>query len=102
MIVHIVLMRLRDDLTEEERREFEAAAASLADVSGVEDMTWGPDFSGRGKGFTHAAVIHLTDRDALATYQRDELHRNVVAIFDRLLREKLVIDYETGRSGISG
>lgn len=102
MIVHVLLMHVRDDLSDEDRREFEDAAASLAAVPGVEEMTWGPDFSGRGKGFTHAAVMHFPDRDALSTYQADPDHRRVVALFDRLLSDKLVVDYETESSGISG
>jgi hypothetical protein len=101
MIVHIVLLRPREDLSDGERREFEEAAASLAQVPGVISMSCGPDFSGRGKGFTYGAVLYLPDREALAAYQSDPQHRTVVGIFDRLTSDKLVVDYETDRSGIS-
>jgi quinol monooxygenase YgiN len=101
VIVHILLGRARDDLTEGERRELGEAIASLSTVPGVRDFTWGPDFSGRGKGYTHGAVMQFANRAALDAYQTNEHHRAVVAILGRLLIDKLVVDYETGSSGIS-
>jgi hypothetical protein len=102
VIVHLLMLRVRSNLTDAERREFDRAVESLASVPGVQSMSWGADFSGRAKGLTHGAVLHFADRDALDGYQRNEHHRAVVATLDRLTTEKLVIDYETDSSGISG
>lgn len=95
MIVHIVLVKQRDDLTADERQELTNAIASLQSVRGVQQFSYGPDISGRSKGYTHAAVIYLADRDALQAYQVDPDHVRVVRVLDRLAPEKLVVDYET-------
>jgi hypothetical protein len=102
MIVHILLGRARGDLSDDERRELGEAIASLGSVPGVQNLTWGPDFSGRGQGYTHGAVMYFADKPALDAYQKNEHHRAVVAILDGLLTDKLVVDYETESNGISG
>ncbi len=101
MIVHIVLIEPRPDLTDRERSELEETIPQLATVPGVRNFTWGPDFSGRSKGYAYAAVMHFDARDALHTYGADGIHRGIVAIFERLTVERLVVDYETRTSGIS-
>jgi hypothetical protein len=101
MIVHILLVRARDDLSAAERATVEEKLASLGTVPEVQNMSWGPDFSGRSKGYTHGAVMHFADLAALNRYQQNEHHRSVVAYFDTVLADKLVVDYETESSGIS-
>ena len=96
MIVHLVLGKPREDLSAEETAELEAAIASLGEVRSVMDMTWGPDFSGRGKGYAYAAVLRFADRGALQEYQDDALHKQVVETFNRLMPERLIVDYEVG------
>lgn len=94
MIVHLILGRPRADLNAEERAELGQAFGSLERVPSVVDMTWGLDFSGRGKGYSYAGVVHFADRDALQAYQDDPLHTQVLETFNRLMPERLIIDYE--------
>lgn len=101
MIVHLLLCQARDTLTSTEERELEDVLASLASVPGVQSFTWGRDFSGRGKGYTHAAVMHFVDHSALEAYQTNERHVRVVERLANLLDDKLVIDYDTETSGIT-
>lgn len=101
MIVHILLCKPREDLTAAEAAELASAVAALDGVPGVERMTHGPDFSGRGRGYTHGAVMHFADRDALQHYAEDEEHLRIVTILQRLTLDRLVVDYETATSGIS-
>src|SRR5947209_20314226 len=61
MLVHIVLVRGPEGMSAEDREEMAQALGSLAKVPGVKDMTWGPDVSARGKGYTHAAVMNFDD-----------------------------------------
>lgn len=96
MIVHIVLLQARPDLSAYDEETLGEALYSLAEVPGVHNMTWGPDFSNRAHGYTHGAVIHFADRDALQRYQDDPRHKQVVEIFDRLTEDRLVLDYEAG------
>lgn len=101
MIHHILLMRKRDDLSENDDRRFGTALEALAEIDGVLDLTWGPDFSGRAKGYTHAAVLCFENRDSLSSYAEDPVHLRTVDTLNELAPERLVVDYETGVSIIS-
>jgi Stress responsive A/B Barrel Domain len=101
VIHHLLLIRKRDDLSEDDNRRFEAAVDALSEIEGVLDLTWGPDFSGRAKGYTHAAVLRFENRDSLAMYAGDAIHLRTVDILNELAPERLVLDYETGTSIIS-
>lgn len=101
MLVHILLCKPLDDLPEAGRQELANSLSSLADLPQIQSMSWGPDTSGRSRGYTHAAVMLFADRDGLQSYQSDPAHLRVVAILDRLLADRLVVDYETGMSDIS-
>lgn len=101
MLVHIVLLREPEGMSDAQRNEMEEAVGALAHVPGIQGMTYGRDISGRGQGYTYGAVMRFADYDALQAYQVHALHQQVVATFNRLSVERLVIDYETGSSGIS-
>ena len=100
MIVHLVLGRPRENLSSYEAQELTEAVKRLREVPGVRDFTCGEDFSGRGKGYTRAAVMHFASREDLQAYLAHDLHRTIVETLNRLMPERLVIDYETGTSGI--
>jgi hypothetical protein len=101
MLVHIILLREPEGMSDEQRNEMEEGVATLADVPGVQKMTHGRDISGRGQGYTYGAVMHFADSEDLQAYQVHEKHQQVVATFNRLSIDRLVIDYETGSNGIS-
>lgn len=101
MIHHVLLVKQRKDLSPEELREFDDSIQSLSTISGVVDITWGQDFSGRAHGYTHGAVMRFENREALDAYAADPVHVHVVDILNRLGPDRLVLDYETGISGIS-
>ena len=94
MIVHVLLLQARPDLTEYENIELGQAVQALAGILEVHDLTWGPDFSGRGRGYTHAAVMHFDGRDDLAAYQENPEHKRIVEVFNRLAPQRIIIDYE--------
>lgn len=101
MISHVLLIKPPDALSDPERAELEETISRLATVPGVRALTWGPDFSGRSKGYAYAAVMSFESREALNAYATNRTHREIVAIFDRLRVERLVVDYETGTSDSS-
>lgn len=94
MIVHILLGKAREGITDEENQELMGAISRLRDVPGVERFSAGPNFSERAQGYTHAAVMYFADREALDGYLKHEQHLQVVAILNRLLPQRLVADYE--------
>lgn len=94
MIAHVLLVQARPDLTSREEGELVHAIEGLRSVPGVLDLSWGPDFSGRGRGYTHGAVMHFESRDALTAYQEHPEHKRIVEVLNRLAPERLVVDYE--------
>lgn len=101
MIIHIVLGKPRDDLSGDERQELDEALSALDGVPGVMAMTWGRDISGRGKGYTTAAVMQFESRETLDQYQIHPEHQRVVQVLNRLMPDRLIVDYVTDTSGIS-
>lgn len=93
MIVHIVLGQARVNLSDAEGEELQRAFGDLGHVPGVENFTFGPDFSGRSKGYDWAAVMHFRDREALQGYLDHPDHLRVVGIFNRLMPERIIVDY---------
>jgi hypothetical protein len=101
MIVHVLLGKERADLTAEETDELSRTLDSVGEIPGVREASWGPDFSGRSRGYTHGAVVHFADRAGLQQYMSHERHLAVVDVLNRLMPDRLVLDYEIESSGIS-
>jgi hypothetical protein len=101
MIVHIIVGTLREGIDPAGGAELEEAFASLNEVPGILELTYGPDFSGRGKGYNFGAVLKFANRAGLNSYLEHERHLHVVQILNRLLPDRLIIDYEIGTSGSS-
>ncbi len=95
MIVHILLGKEREGLSDDERQELAQAIGRLRDVPGVQRLSAGPNFSERSRGYQQAAVMYFEDRKALDGYLKDERHLDVVAVLNRLLPDRLIADYET-------
>lgn len=94
MIVHVLLLQARSNLSAYDEQELGEAIYTLRGLPVVQSLTWGPDFSGRGKGYTHAAVMTFADRGALRAYTDDPEHKRIIEVLNRLAPERLVIDYE--------
>lgn len=101
MIVHILLVNPGSDPLPAKEQEMICAIESLRQLPSVQSLTCGRDFSGRGRSYTVAAVMHFAGRDELAAYSCDPIHLGVIETLNRLQVERLVIDYETEISGIS-
>jgi quinol monooxygenase YgiN len=69
MIQHIVLLKLKPDVTDEQiKAAFEAAEELPTEIPGVVKFTYGRDRSNPSHGFDIASVVQLADEQALATY----------------------------------
>jgi hypothetical protein len=101
VIAHILLVKSAPDMSGDDRTELEAWISRLETVPGVRNLTWGRDFSGRGKGYDYGVAMYFDSREALSAYGADGTHGQIVAAFERLGVERLVVDYETGISGSS-
>ncbi len=101
MIAHVLLVAAQPHLSAEQTAELLAALAALAQVPGVERLTFGENASTRSKGYTHAAVMFFADEAALANYATHPHHLDVIRTLDRLAPERLVVDYKTESTGPS-
>jgi hypothetical protein len=79
MIEHIVVFKVKADLTDAQKNDMLSAIRSLKDrVPGILDLQVGENFSERAQGFTHALVVRFTDRAALDGYIPHPAHQDVV------------------------
>jgi hypothetical protein len=95
MIRHIVLVRFRDDVSEEHRQDIYAELRGLVGrIDGLLDATFGPNVSPEGlsKGFRDGFIMDLRDADARDRYLAHPLHQAAGA--------KLVAACEGGLEGV--
>jgi hypothetical protein len=57
-------------------------------------VTYGVNFSERSRGYTHGAVLEFESREALQAYLGHDEHVRIVQRLNRLMPERLVVDYE--------
>jgi hypothetical protein len=104
VISHVVLMKPRPDLSEDERREFvhafERAVTRIADVRhvrvGTRIHTGAQYDTGMPDTGEFLAVIDFDDRAGLEAYLRHPEHEALGRLFYRSLNSAFVYDYEVG------
>ena len=78
MIIHLVAWSFRDDVPANERVTIDAGLARGRDIAQARTFAISENGSPvRADGLTHAYLATFADRDALASYQRDERHAPV-------------------------
>lgn len=95
MIRHIVLVRFRDDVSEEHKAEvYGDLRALVGKIDGLESAQFGPNVSPEGlsKGFRDGFVMDLRDAESRDRYLADPAHRAAGA--------KLVALCENGLDGV--
>jgi hypothetical protein len=69
VIQHIVLLKLKSGVTDEQVEEaFEAGSELPNEIPGLMRLTYGRDRSSPDHGFDLASVVYLKDEEALETY----------------------------------
>jgi hypothetical protein len=95
LVEHIVLFRWTEEASQE---AIDGAVAELrrlkGKIAGIVDLSCGPNFSDRAKGYTHGLVVRFTDRAALEAYGTHPEHQRVVQNFINPIRDDiLALDY---------
>ena len=102
VIDHIVLLKARPDVTEEEIQRFINGVKSLNTIPGVISITVGSTFAedwmpDRRDGITHTLSCRLESKEALKAYQIHPLHVKVrdETIVPILAGPPTAVDYES-------
>jgi hypothetical protein len=103
MMSHVVLFRLRHNLTASEREAFvRALEVALRDISSIRGFRIGRRVT-FGAGYEHGVpnlefcgVIDFDDLAGLRTYLEHPAHAEIGARFNASIEEGLVYDYEMG------
>ena len=94
MVRHIFLFKLKADAQQGRQRAVEAIE-SLRSIEAAQSLEVGTDFAGTPLSYDIAAIISFADRDALAAYEADPRHREVVGLMRELSESAAVVDYDS-------
>ena len=96
MVEHLVILKFKEDTTQEQLEDFLAGAKGLQDkFDGIVDLSVGENFTDRSQGFTHGVCVRFHDRAALEHYLPHPAHMDVVETYIKpILDDIIVIDYE--------
>jgi hypothetical protein len=96
MVHHMVLFKLRPDCTDQQRDDFLKALKGLKEHIGViTDLSAGPNFAERNKGFEYGLSVFVKSRSDLATYQEHPEHQRVLNQYIKPILDDIVaVDYE--------
>jgi hypothetical protein len=97
LVEHILLLRVTEQATPEAIGRALDGLRGLKDkIPGIVEVTCGPNFSDRAKGYTHAMVMRFQDRASLQAYGPHPEHQRVVQdLINPIRAEVLVVDYES-------
>ena len=102
VIDHIVMLKVRTDVTEDDIQRLIDGVNSLKAIPGVITITVGSTFAeewmpDRRDGFTHSLSCRLDSKDALRVYQDHPLHVKVKTecIVPILAAPPVAVDYES-------
>lgn len=96
MVEHIVLFKWNEDAPPD---AIQAAVDGLKGlrhrIPGIIDLSIGPNFSERNKGYDTGLVVRFQDREALDAYGPHPLHQDVVQnLLAPIRADVLAVDYE--------
>ena len=97
MVEHIVLVKLSDDVTDDQVEELISRTLALKDViSGLLDIQQGRNFAGRSKGYEIGMTARFEDRPALEAYLPHPSHQAILAYLEEIgLEDLIVVDFDT-------
>eukprot|EP00762_Andalucia_godoyi_P001273 ANDGO_04849.mRNA.1 Olivetolic acid cyclase len=95
-IEHVVMWRLRSDVTDAEVLELREAIEAMNGgvIPGVRDVVFRKSISGRAKGFDYVLRCFMESKEDLDAYAVHPLHVRVKDIVAKLREDLLCIDIE--------
>lgn len=97
MVEHIVLVKLSDDVTDDQVDELISRTLALKDViPGLVDIQQGRNFAGRSQGYEIGMTARFEDRPALEAYLPHPSHQAILAYLEEIgLEDLIVVDFDT-------
>ena len=94
-VKHMVLVEWKDDADQATIDSFMSMVGAFqGKIDGVESVEWGENFSDRAGNFTHAAIVTLRDKEALAGYGPHPEHQAALAVASPAVANIMVADFE--------
>lgn len=93
---HVVLIKFKEEATDQEIAKVEEAFSELPNkISVIDDYEWGTNNSPEGlnKGFTHCFLVTFASEEDRATYLPHPDHKAFVEVLEPHLEDVLVVDY---------
>jgi hypothetical protein len=95
MVVHIALFKWRDDVLEEEIDYIMGEIQSLKEkITGIIELYCGKNLSKWSKGYTHAVIVKVKDKEALDAYRNHPAHIPIAKKVEELEEDSIGIDIE--------
>lgn len=93
---HIVLFKFKEGTTAKQIQSLQDEILKQKDITtGLLEISFGEDFTGRAKGFTHAEVAVFRDRKSLEDFNKSDYHQQLIVTHIRpVLEDILVLDYQ--------
>ncbi|CAG7624415.1 Dabb family protein [Paenibacillus allorhizosphaerae] len=95
MVEHLVLFKLKETTTTEQKAEIVATLQELASINGVIEFSAGLNHSeeGKSKGFEVGMRIAFRDTAALDAYLPSESHQTTIGKIREHFADVIVLDY---------
>ena len=95
MVEHLVFFKLKDGITEDEKRELmHALMAMRTQIPEIQYMACGEDFSGRSRGFGIGLVVRFENRAGLDVYQPHPVHQAFIEAHKSKWMDVMALDFE--------
>ena len=94
-VEHIVMIEPNDNVSDAEMKQVIEGIKELKDkIPGVLDIKIGDNFTDRAPHISHAAVITLADKEALAAYGPHPAHQELLKILLPAAKSLTIADIE--------
>ncbi len=100
LLRHIVLLKFKEDVSDEKIDEVAKAFVALPDkIDVIQDFEWGLENSAENlsKGFTHCFLVTFKTEEDRAAYLPHQAHQDFVKLVTPVVADVLVVDYWTGK-----
>lgn len=95
MVDHVVLFAVKEDSPAEDAEDLLSRIGDLrSSTTGVTNLSFGEDFSGRGGDYTRGLFVRLRTADDLQACREHPENRAIAEKLDELTTGRPVVDYD--------